>query len=75
MGPDIFIVRFESVEARDQFLSLVRNDAELASTIRAIGEFLPDVIVHAETAQQLDRLRNAAPSARFIADFVHDPVE
>jgi hypothetical protein len=73
MANNTYIIRFADEASRAKFCRSLKKQPDVANKQMKLGEFLPDVIIHDVSEEELEKLtRLAGTQARFIGDFKHD---
>ncbi len=73
MANNTYIIKFVNKSSRAKFHETLQTQAEIAGKQIEFGEFLPDMIIHDISEQELEKVnRLAGTQAQFIADFRHD---
>ena len=73
MANNTYIIKFANNSSRAKFHKTLQTQVETAGKQIELGEFVPDIIIHDISEQELEKVnRLAGTKARFIADFRHD---
>jgi hypothetical protein len=73
MANTTYIIRFAEESARDKFFETLQTQANTKDKQIEFGEFLPDLIIHDVSEEELQEINAlAGTEVRFFADFKQD---